>query len=252
VYIGKNKSSPCASPFEPRRAFFIALFQTLFTVFRLSFRYPDFSGIFPVVFPISRFSGSFRFFFQISRFFRIIPVFSVFSLQLYPSFTEKTGQRIGYSGGHTPEDGFISLSGDSVRIKRNCMVLVSPMVIRPPRNIFIREIVREMAFKGYFVDIGVMLQDPFQGNSEDAFNLVLGPCPFIIIQNTDKGIKSDHTGAGGLFQFSDDLDLVPVDEQFLRRFAHGSFQRKLSGLDPPAGKTDLTGLSVELCCAYFI
>ena len=78
MYIGKNKSSPCASPFEPRRAFFIALFQTLFTVFRLSFRYPDFSGIFPVVFPISRFSGSFRFFFQISRFFRIIPVFRFF------------------------------------------------------------------------------------------------------------------------------------------------------------------------------
>ena len=126
------------------------------------------------------------------------------------------------------------------------------MVIRPPWNIFIREIVREMAFKGYFVDIGVMLQDPFQGNSEDAFNLVLGPCPFIIIQNTDKGIKSDHTGAGGLFQFSDDLDLVPLDEQFLRRFAHGSFQRKLSGFDPPAGKTDLTGLSMELCCTYFI
>ena len=85
---------------------------------------------------ISIFPGSFRF----------------FSLKFYSSLPEESGQRIGHAGGHTPENGFISLSGDSVRIKRNCVVLVSPMVIRPPWNIFIREIVREIFRRRFFTE----------------------------------------------------------------------------------------------------
>ena len=152
---------------------------------------------------------------------------------------QEAGQGLGDAGGHAPEHRFCPhIEGHGVK-------LASPLVIASSRNRIIGKVLRELLFHPDLVDIGLMAEDPVQGQGKDVVDLGPGPGIFISVDNTDKGIEPDTAGACGLLQFTHDLDLVAADAEFLHRLADGRLHRGLPPLDPPSREADLAGLGVE-------